>query len=144
VSAVFAEKGITVANDEYLAKVIDAVKERCTLLTDFYTQAGFFFTAPQQWDTEAVKPKWSNEKAAFFEALISNYASFENWDIAAIETAFKTLAAEKNIKPGELQLPMRVMLVGGKFGPAVFEIAALIGREETISRIKAAAAVFNN
>jgi glutamyl-tRNA synthetase len=144
VSTVFAEKGMTVVNDEYLTKVIDAVKERCTLLTDFYTQAGFFFAAPQQWDTEAVKPKWTAEKAFFFEELTGKYAVLENWDIAAIETEFKNLAAEKNIKPGELQLPMRVMLVGGKFGPAVFEIAALIGRDEAISRIKTAVQVFNN
>ena len=52
------------------------------------------------------------------------------------EEDFKKLAAEKNIKPGELQLPMRIMLVGGKFGPAVFEIANKIGKEETIKRIQ--------
>jgi glutamyl-tRNA synthetase len=144
VVAVFAQKGTTIANDEYLLKVIDAVKERCTLLTDFHTQAGFFFTAPQQWDVDAVKPKWTAEKAAFFEELINKYAAMENWDTATIETEFKNLAAEKNIKPGELQLPMRVMLVGGKFGPAVFDIATLIGREETINRIKAAVEVFSN
>jgi glutamyl-tRNA synthetase len=33
---------------------------------------------------------------------------------------------------------MRIMLVGGKFGPAVFEIAYHIGKEETINRIKTA------
>ncbi|RZA01341.1 MAG: glutamate--tRNA ligase, partial [Sphingobacteriaceae bacterium] len=60
-----------------------------------------------------------------------------------IETTFKELAAAHNIKPGELQLPMRIMLVGGKFGPAVFEIAAMIGKEETIARIKNALTIFN-
>ena len=49
-----------------------------------------------------------------------------------------------NIKPGELQLPMRIMLVGGKFGPAVFEIAHLIGKEETILRIKNALTSLNS
>jgi glutamyl-tRNA synthetase len=144
VSAVFAEKGTTIASNDYLAKVIDLVKERCTLITDFYTQAGFFFTAPQQWDIDAVKPKWTAEKAVFFEELVGKYALLENWDMASIETEFKTLAAEKNIKPGELLLPMRVMLVGAKFGPAVFDIATLIGPEETINRIKKAAQAFSS
>jgi glutamyl-tRNA synthetase len=40
------------------------------------------------------------------------------------------------LKPGELMLPLRVMLVGGKFGPGVFEIAEIIGREETVKRIQ--------
>ncbi len=33
-------------------------------------------------------------------------------------------------------LPFRIMLVGGKFGPGVFDIAAVMGKEETINRIK--------
>ena len=41
-----------------------------------------------------------------------------------------------NMKPGELQLPFRVMLVGDKFGPSVFEISEILGREETIIRIQ--------
>jgi glutamyl-tRNA synthetase len=47
-------------------------------------------------------------------------------------------ALEKNtqgIKPGELQLPLRIMLVGEKMGPPVFEIASLLGKEETKKRI---------
>jgi glutamyl-tRNA synthetase len=36
------------------------------------------------------------------------------------------------------------MLVGGKFGPAVFEIACLIGKEETIKRIKSALIILNS
>jgi len=46
------------------------------------------------------------------------------------------MAAAHQIKPGELMAPFRIMLVGGKFGPGVFDIAAIIGREETIARIK--------
>ena len=46
------------------------------------------------------------------------------------------------IKAGEVLLPFRVMLVGGKFGPHVFDIAGLLGREETIRRIEKALEVF--
>jgi glutamyl-tRNA synthetase len=51
---------------------------------------------------------------------------------------FKQLAESAGIKPGELQLPFRIMLVGGKFGPPVFDIAAILGKEETVNRITAA------
>jgi glutamyl-tRNA synthetase len=37
-------------------------------------------------------------------------------------------------------LPLRIMLVGGKFGPGVFEVAALIGKDESIHRIQRALA----
>ncbi len=39
-------------------------------------------------------------------------------------------------------LPFRIMLVGGKFGPHVFDIAALLGREETVNRIDKALVEF--
>lgn len=130
-----AEKGITASSDEYLQKVIDLVKDRCTLLADFYDQSKFFFETPTQLDLNAVKPKWNEEKKVFFEAAIDELRAAGNWKGAELETLFKALAAQKNIKPGDVLLPLRIMLVGGKFGPGVFDIAELIGKEETLKRI---------
>jgi glutamyl-tRNA synthetase len=66
----------------------------------------------------------------------------ETWEPIELETAFKALTEEKAIKAGEVLLPFRIMLVGGKFGPHVFDIAGLLGKEETIKRIEKAVAVF--
>jgi len=66
------------------------------------------------------------------------------WNSAFIENAFKNLALVCSIKPGELQLPFRIMLVGGKFGPPVFDIAEVLGKSETVQRIKKALIAFND
>ena len=95
-------------------------------------------------DVDAVKPKWNENKQSFFEILCTQLTDLKAWDVIEIENCFKNLATEKSIKPGELQLPMRIMLVGGKFGPAVFEIAHLIGKEETLHRIQSALTKINN
>lgn len=142
VKTILEEKGINIVDDIYFEKVLNLVKERCTLLSDFYEQAGYFFTQPTTWDEAAVKPKWSEAKDDFFTAFIEKIKATPDFTAEAIEIIFKELATEKNIKPGELQLPMRVMLVGAKFGPGVFEIAATIGKEETITRIEKASEVF--
>ena len=136
VKTVLAANNITVTDDTTLSYVIDEVKERCMLLPDFVQQAGFFFQAPVVIDTAAIQPKWSAEKAAFFTAYVDRMATMPEWTAANLEQLFKDLATEKTIKPGELQLPMRIMLVGGKFGPPVFNIAALLGLEETARRIQ--------
>ncbi len=135
VKDVLESKDVRVIDDRYLDKVIGLIKDRCTLLTDFYDQGHFFFKAPAAWDIESVKPKWNADKKDFFTTLIEEFNALQDWQSAFIESAFKTIATSKNIKPGELQLPFRIMLVGGKFGPPVFDIAALIGREETNRRI---------
>ena len=136
VQSIFKNNGLTVNNDSYLHTILNLVKDRCTLLTDFYEQAGYFFKAPTAIDSASILPKWTAEKTAFFEAYINVLLNVPTWDAAAAEEAFKLLAASHNIKPGELQLPMRIMLVGGKFGPGVFEIAFHIGRENTVSRLQ--------
>lgn len=137
-----ANQGIEVKDEAYLAQVIKLVKERCTLLGDFVAQSSYFFAAPIEYDVAAVKNKWTEEKAAFFE----QYAQSLNenlTDALSSENAFKALAEEKGFKPGELMLPLRIMLVGGKFGPGVFDIAVLLGAEETANRIQKAITVFN-
>ncbi|HLO38711.1 MAG TPA: hypothetical protein VK173_09475, partial [Lacibacter sp.] len=124
-------------NDEAkFEQIIELVKDRCTLLPDFVQQAGFFFKAPETLELDAVKPKWNDDKKIFFEEYINQLNQISNWEFAEIENAFKELAAAKASKPGELQLPMRIMLVGGKFGPAVFQIAEIIGKEETVKRVE--------
>ncbi|MEO8795896.1 MAG: glutamate--tRNA ligase [Daejeonella sp.] len=135
---------ITVADDEFLLKVIDLVKERLTFLQDFWDQSSFFFEQPKEYDLNAVKPKWNDAKTSFFRDLISELNASGINSAAEMETAFKQSAEAKGLKTGELMLPLRVMLVGGKFGPGVFDIAALLGKEETVSRIEKALQAFTD
>jgi glutamyl-tRNA synthetase len=132
----FEEAGIKVQDQTYLEKIIGITKERCILLPDFITQAGFYFAAPTQIDTASIAPKWDDNKKNFFEALCVAFENSNTTDPVALENIFKELTATHGLKPGELMLPMRIMLVGGKFGPAVFEIAATIGISEAVARIK--------
>ena len=136
VKQLLENNGIAVTDEQLLDKVIALVKERCILLTDFVEQAGFFFKAPEKYDADAVKPKWNEAKQVFFAELIRSFELNSNWNAHDLETGFKEMAAAHQIKPGELLLPLRIMLVGGKFGPHVFDIAELLGREETVARIK--------
>lgn len=122
--------------DEKLHKVASLVKDRCTLLTDIWPNSHFFFETPTEPDIDAVKPKWNETKTIFFKAVIELFKTAATWSGPALETQFKELAAARNIKAGEVLLPLRIMLVGKKMGPGVFEIAEIIGKEETIKRIE--------
>ena len=144
VKALLEDKRIVITDEKYLLTIIELVKDRCVLLPDFYIQAGYFFEQPTAYDVNSVKPKWTDAKTGFFNELMGKLGDIEVWDAPVIEVAFKNLAEEKAIKLGELMLPFRIMLVGGKFGPHVFDIAALLGRDETIKRIEKALAAFTN
>ncbi len=137
-------RGLSVPDDDYFDKVLALVQDRLTFLQDFWDQSSFFFEQPKEYDLNAVKPKWTEDKTEYFNVLISQYANMKTWTAIELETLFKQLAEEKSIKIGELMLPFRIMLVGGKFGPAVFDIAALLGQGETIKRIEKALVEFNS
>jgi glutamyl-tRNA synthetase len=143
VKEILAQRNIAVDDDQLLEKMVAAVKDRCNLLSDFIEQGSFFLKAPAAYDLDAVRSKWNNEKNIFFSELALKYSGEKTWESAHLEQGFKDLAAEKKIKPGELQLPLRIMLVGGKFGPPVFDIASILGKEETISRINKGLAAFS-
>jgi glutamyl-tRNA synthetase len=144
VRKILEDNGVTVTDDAYLLQVIDKVKDRCVLLPDFYQQSAYFFEQPKEYDVNSVKPKWTDSKTDFFTAFINTINTTPIFEPVELEAAFKVLAEEKAIKAGELMLPFRIMLVGGKFGPHVFDIAVLLGKEETIKRIEKALTMFSN
>jgi len=136
IKSIYAQKGIILSDRHNLNKVIDLIRDRCHLMTDFYEEGKFFFEAPAGWDLDAVRPKWSAEKTDFFIAYADQLEALDDWIPASIETAFKSLAEERKLKAGELQLSFRIMLVGEKKGPPVFEISGTIGKQETVNRIR--------
>jgi glutamyl-tRNA synthetase len=132
---------IEVHEAPYLLKVIGLVKDRCHLLADFIPQSHFFFAAPSSIDIAAILPKWEEKKQVFFEALVKSYAQHiadgvKTIPAATLEANFKELATAHEIKPGDLLLPLRIMLVGGKFGPGVFDIIESIELSDTVARIE--------
>jgi len=132
---------IEVHEAPYLVKVIGLVKDRCHLLADFIAQSHFFFAAPTIIDTAAILPKWEEKKQRFFDELVKLYAQKiaegeKTLPAASLEASFKELATAHEIKPGDLLLPLRIMLVGGKFGPGVFDIIESIELSDTVARIE--------
>lgn len=142
VRKIFMEKGFVISDDSYFEKVLEIIKDRCTLLTDFWEHSFFFFKPPKEYDTAPIVAKWNEDKLAFFKTFSKSLHSVSEWNAATLEILFKQLAETAGIKPGELQLPLRIMLVGGKFGPPVFNIAEILGKEETIERITTALPFF--
>lgn len=121
--------------DGYLQQVIGLVKERCHLLSDFWAQSHFFFATPTEVDTETLKSKWDEATGNFFTTWMGQLDTISSWDAATIETNFTEVAESQGVKKGKLMLPLRIMLVGGKYGPGVFDIAEMIGKEEMGKRV---------
>lgn len=134
VKEILISEGFIISNENYLLQVIELVKDRCTLLPDFIQQSNFFFKNPTEIDIASILPKWNLDKKLFFEEWLQLLHT-TNSTASEIENIFKELATQHQLKTGELMLPLRIMLVGGKFGPGVFDIVNLIGETNTKQRV---------
>jgi len=131
---VLIEKEIEI-NREYIKKVIHLVKERADFVRDIWEHAGFFFLAPEDFDPQVVKKRWNEESPVLLSDLQEILNTVNPFNAEQIESVAKKWMEEKNISAGQLMPIWRLCMVGASKGPAVFDIAAVLGYEEVQKRI---------
>lgn len=125
-------------SDNYLLQVIEAMKERVSFINEFITNAPYFFSAPYTYEDEIVKKRWNADSAEILEQLSEVYAGLENPGKEDYEKGLKSLAESNQIGIGKIIHPLRLAVSGMGNGPGVYDIVNIIGKEETITRIKKA------
>ncbi|MDI1254708.1 MAG: glutamate--tRNA ligase [Flavobacterium sp.] len=134
------EKGIDV-DYTTLVRIVASIKERADFVADFWDLSDFFFVAPTSYDEKASK-NWKEDTSGLMLQLVSVLENIENWDTFAIESIVKEWMTANEIGMGKIMQPFRLSLVGALKGPHLFDIAELIGKEETVARLRAAVAHF--
>ncbi len=106
-------------------------------MNEFWELSDFFFVAPTSYD-EKAKKNWKEETPALMQQTIKTLSNLQSFEAKNIEQEIKGWMTENNIGMGRVMQPFRLSLVGAMKGPDLFEIATLIGKEETIKRIQSA------
>ena len=132
---ILKEKGIT-KNSAFIEKVVSCVKERATFVSDFWNLSSFFFEAPTTYDAKASKKNWKEETAALMEELVLKISSIALFSSENTEKEIKDWILAKDIGFGKVMQPLRLSLVGALKGPHLFDIIEMIGKEETVQRLK--------
>lgn len=132
----FEAKGLDVSDEAKLIKVIAVLKDRAVFAKDMAEEADYFFAAPAALDAELVKKRFKPESFTILEAILSTWESISEFSATNIENATKEKLAELQIGIGAAMPLIRILLTGGMIGPAVFDIAAILGKNESIQRLK--------
>jgi glutamyl-tRNA synthetase len=133
---ILAEKSVSTTTN--VEKVVGLIKERATFVGDFWGLSAFFFQAPQEYDAKASKKQWKPETGLLMKKLCLVLDSVSDFSSSNIETVVKEWLTENELGFGKVMPPFRLALVGAMSGPHLFDIAELIGKEETIKRIQTA------
>ena len=119
-------------------RVCSMVKERCNFVSEIWDQSYYLFVAPDSYDPKIVSKRWKDDVPVIMGEIAEFLDTIEQWDSPTIKEPFSALVTEKAWNFGTVMNTLRLCLVGGSFGPDLFEICEIIGKSQTISRIKKA------
>ena len=119
-----------------LAAAIPSLKERAKTLAEL-VQGALYLVAkrPLQLDAKAQKLIDAEAKAAL-AALLPRFASAPEWTAPALESLVKAYAEETGAKLGKIAQPLRAALTGRSVSPPVFDVMAVLGKDEALARIE--------
>ena len=130
------EKGITGFSDEYVARAVGMVKSRISFVKDLWEQASFFFVAPDTFSEKDIKKRWKDDTPRIMEELIGVLENLPDFSSKPSEEIVLKWITDNGYHMGNVMNAFRLTVVGECKGPHMFDITELMGREETIRRIR--------
>lgn len=128
------------AQQAQIKAILPAVKERAKDLNELAEALLFLFAArPIQPDAAAQK-HLDDAARARLRTMIETLNGVSDWTAANTEAAIRNLSESQQVKLGQLAQPLRAALTGRTVSPPIFDVLAVLGREETLARLGDAAA----
>ena len=128
--------GLKAIDPDYVALVVDLIKERATFPSEFWGLSHYFFKAPETFAEAALKKAWKEHSKDLMSQLIGVLETADDSSVDGIQTTVKGWITENEIGFGKIMMPLRVALVGALEGVDVFDILYLIGKNEAVKRIQ--------
>jgi glutamyl-tRNA synthetase len=119
-----------------LSAMMPGLKERAKTLVELLDSAGFLFAErPLALDLRAAEAVAANGGRAHLAALLPRLRDAQDWTPAVAEAIVRDYAREQNAKLGQIAQPLRAALTGRAISPGVFDVLAVLGREESLGRL---------
>jgi glutamyl-tRNA synthetase len=122
-------------SDEYLTSVIKLMQERARTTNDFVDFASYFYAPPVTFEEKYKEKHWTPAAKENLQSILSEFRQ-SDWSHTALEAVLRKEAETKGISAGKLIHPIRLAVTGQGFGPGLFELLEVIGKEQVISRIE--------
>lgn len=121
---------------EYVDGLGNKKKRNISFASDLWPLTKFFFVAPTEFDKENdkfIRKNWKEDTAAEMQQMLTVIDGIEDFSVEGQKAAIDPWAEATGIKPWNA---WRVALVGAGQGPDMYELAAFLGKEEVIKRMK--------
>jgi len=130
------QQNFPIPDDEKLKSIIALIRYRADFIKDLPDVGNYFFVAPKTYNQSDVKKHSTPDSVAWLNSLLNNIDKAE-WTSQSIDTALSAFIKENALPAGKIYNILRIAMVGASSGPHLADILFLLGKEESINRIKA-------
>ena len=121
-----------------VAKVIGLTKDRVNFVSEIWEQVNFFFVAPTEYDEKSLKKRWKEDSPKHMTEMRALLEAHEDWSAEGLDNLIMPWIAEKEYGVGIVMNAFRICLVGAARGPHIWNITDVLGKEETLRRVRTA------
>jgi glutamyl-tRNA synthetase len=127
--------GLNAEQKQLLVRAMPELKARAHTLNELAEGTGFLFaTRPIEVD-EAAAALLTGDPRTLLAATHKKLVVLAKWDSESLEAAIREVAEGSGVKLGKLAQPLRAALTGRTTSPGIFDVLALLGRDESLARI---------
>ena len=123
---------------DVVAKVIGLTKDRVNFVSELWDQVNFFFVAPTEYDEKSLKKRWKEDSPKHMTEMLALLEAHDDWSADGLDNLIMPWIAEKEYGVGIVMNAFRICLVGAARGPHIWNITDVLGKEETLSRVRTA------
>lgn len=132
-------RGIEIDASPWLAKAVRTFQERSKTLVEMAESSEYYFRAKEP-DPKAAEKFLTPEAVGLFDEFCREFAALPEFTPERMEPILHKIADKRSVKLGKIAQPLRVALTGGTVSPGIFDVMDVLGREEVLRRLAAAAA----
>jgi glutamyl-tRNA synthetase len=134
-----AEAGLTPPADAArFVGMLDTLRERGKTLRELVEVGRFYFERPREYDPKAAAKLFTPAGVERLGALIERLGAVTPFASAGLEALYREMAEAMGLKLVDLAQLTRLAVTGGTASPPLFDVLVLLGREETLARLRAA------
>ncbi|MEN6357805.1 MAG: glutamate--tRNA ligase [Armatimonadota bacterium] len=129
----------------YLKSVTALIQDRLVTLADAVDMVSFFYVDDFGYDEKGAKKHLMKEGVpSALKSVSEKLVGVQTWDVEYIGTAIREGGAEHSLEGGRIIHPVRMAVTGRTWGPGLFELMHVIGKDRCIARLNRAAKEFES
>jgi len=120
----------------YLKEIVKLIKDRSKTITEISEMSELFFQESLEYNQELISKTFKEESVSITKDFKNALESCQEWNRNEIEIIFDNLMAQHDVQIGKVMKPIRVALTGIPFGPGIFDLILLLGKDMCLKRLR--------